>query len=87
MVDRTGRVHPAQTATTPFQEALRQRGKTQPTVEGRSRRLVETEKRHRRYDVSTHGDRCLLDGRLVHSTEEQVGGVVGGSAKSDCETK
>ena len=49
-------------------------------VPGRSRRLDEVEKRQRRYDLSPHGDRRLLESGLVCSHEEQVRGVVGGSA-------
>ena len=49
-------------------------------VAGRSRRSVEFEKKQRRYDLSPHGDRRLLESGLVGSYEEQVRSVVGSSA-------
>ena len=43
---------------------------------GRYRRLDEVEKRQRRYDLSPHSDRRLLESGLVCSYEEQVRSVI-----------
>ena len=80
MVVGTGRLHLTQTSETSFQEMTRHRRWYTSAVAGRSRRLDEVEKRQRRYDLSPHGDRRLLESGLVCSHEEQVRGVVGGSA-------
>ena len=80
MVAGTGRLHLTQTSETSFQETPRHRGWYASAVAGRSRRHVEGETRQRRYGLYPHGDRRLLESGLVCSHEEQVRGVVGGSA-------
>ena len=77
MVVGTGRLHLTQTSETSFQETTRHRWWYTSAVAGRSRRLDEVEKR---YDLSPHGDLRLLESGLVCSHEEQLRGVVGGSA-------
>ena len=49
-------------------------------VGGLRRRSVEVEKGQRRYDLSPHDDRRLLESGLVCSYEEQVRDVVSSSA-------
>ena len=80
MVVRTGRLYPTQTGETPIQETTRHLGWSTSVVASRSRRFVEFEKRQRRYGLSPHGDRRLLESGPVCSYEEQVRGVVGSSA-------
>ena len=80
MVVGTGRLHLTQTSETSFQETTRHRGWYASAVAGRSRRHVEGQTLQRRYDLSPHGDRRLLESGLVCSHEEQVRSVDGGSA-------
>ena len=80
MVVGTGRLHLTQTSETSFQETTRHRGWYASAVAGRSRRHVEGQRRQRRYGLSPHDDGRLLESGLVCSHEEQVRGVVGGSA-------
>ena len=63
-----------------FQETTRHREWSTSAVAGRSRRSVAFEKTQRRYDLSPHGDRRLLESGLVCSHEEQVRSVVGSGA-------
>ena len=81
MVVGTGRLYPTQTSETSFQETTHRRGRSTSAVTGRSRRLVEFEKRQRWHDLSPHGDRSLCQSGLVYTSEEQVRGVVGDDAK------
>ena len=81
MVVGTGHLYLTQTGETSFQETTRHRGWPTSAVAGRSRRPVEFEKRQRRYDLSLHGYRRLLESGLVCSSEEQVRGVVGDGAE------
>ena len=76
MVVGTGRLHLTQTSETSFQETMRHRGWYASAVAGRSRRHDEGQ---RRYDLSPHDDRRLLESGLVCSHEEQVRGIVGKS--------
>ena len=80
MVVGTGHLHLTQTSETSFQETTRHRGWYASAVAGRSRGHVEGQTRQQRYGLSPHGDRRLLESGLVCSHEEQVRGVVGGSA-------
>ena len=80
MVVGTGRLHLTQTSETSFQETTRHRGWYASAVAGRSRRHDEGQRRQRRYGLSPHDDRRLLESGLVCSHEEQVRGVVGKSA-------
>ena len=80
MVVGTGRLYPIQTGLTSFQETTRHRGWSTSAVASRSRRSVEVEKGQRRYGLSPHDDRRLLERGLVCSYEEQVRDVVGSSA-------
>ena len=61
---------------------MRHRAWSTSEVAGRSCRSVEFEKGQRRYDLSPHGDRRLLESGLVCSYEEQVRGVVDSSVDS-----
>ena len=45
---------------------------------GRSRRHVASEDGQRRDDIPADRDRCVFETGVVHSAEEQVGGVAGG---------
>ena len=45
---------------------------------GRSRRHVAFESSQRRDDIPVDRDRCVFETGVVHSAEEQVGGVAGG---------
>ena len=45
---------------------------------GRSRRHVASESSQRRDDIPADRDRCVFETGVVHSAEEQVGGVAGG---------
>ena len=67
MVVGTGRLYPTQTGETSFQETTRHRGLSTSAVAGRSLRSVEFEKGQRRYDLSPHDERRLLETGLVCS--------------------
>ena len=47
---------------------------------GRSRRHVASEDGQRRDNIPADRDRCVFETGVVHSAEEQVGGVAGGTA-------